>query len=278
MPKTLLLVRLCLHALSFMAVFLGGCRERAQAPALPRAMAPKAKTPLASSKGWVPPPEPRPFRPSQAPPPPSPLIVEETLIKSGPDPSTPSPSAPRDLGAELARLIGDPSPCITLEQAEAHSKNNQPISFSVAATVLPSGRLQRAEVRGLPPSSSDCIRKRIEGLSFPQPIEGAPRRISTTLHFDAKVRRSEEVRIGFAPDIPPPGRAQPPALVLPALGPPGPAPGAAPPAFTLPALGPSQPPPGQVPPSYTLPASAESPRPPGYVPPAITLPAQGGAP
>lgn len=181
---------------------------------------------------------------------PEPLeTIEERVERPVPPPAP----RPRNLSDELRDAIGDISGCLDVETA---ARIGSSLSVAVRATALPSGRLQRATVTApsLPASAVSCIRDLAEAASLPTPVDGAPRTVSTTLRFSVSAQRTVETRTRFADDEPIPGRARSPAVVLPALGPPGPAPGARAPAIELPALGPSEPPAGYVPPAHTLPA------------------------
>jgi hypothetical protein len=186
------------------------------------------------------------------------VVVEDTVVTQPEAP--PEPAAPRrDYGNDLREVIGDISGCLDPQIAAGLSGS---LSVSVSATAMPSGRLQRASVSAgsLPRAAQDCIRARVESAMIPTPIDRAPRSISTTLRFQVTAQVTTETRTRFATDGPQPGRTQAPGVVLPALGDPGPAPGAQAPAHALPALAEPGPAPGYVAPGHTLPAQGAPPR------------------
>ncbi len=207
--------------------------------------------------GWASTPAPEPMVLDQPPPPPPPdVVVEEQVVIT---PEVPAEVRPRNYGNDLRDAIGDISGCLDVQTA---ARVSGALSVSVSATALPSGRLQRASVSGgsLPRATTDCIRARVEAASLAQPIEGAPRTVATTLRYEVSAQVTTETRTRFADDEAPPGNTQAPGVVLPALAPPGAAPGAQAPAYTQPALAPSGPAPGAVAPAYTLPAQVPSTR------------------
>lgn len=209
--------------------------------------------------GWARDPAPEPFRGDLGPPPAPEIVIEEPAPPPETPPEPTPVERPRNLGEELRVAIGDVSGCLDVQTAAAQRGS---LSISVSATALPSGRLQRASVSAgsLPRPALDCIRARVEGASLQTPIEGAPRSVSTTLRFTVSAEVTSETTTRFATDGPPPGRTQAPGVVLPALGNPGPAPGAQAPAVVLPDLAPAGPAPGYVPPGHTLPAQGAPPR------------------
>ena len=179
------------------------------------------------------------------------LFVDEQVVIT---PAIPAEERPRSLGDELRAGIGDVSSCLDVQTA---ARLRGSWSVSVSATALPSGRLQRASVSGssLPTAVQWCIRDRVEAVTLAQPIEGAPRSVSTTLRYEVSAEVTTETRTRFADDEAPPGNTQAPGVTLPALAPSGPAPGAVAPAYVQPALAPrAGPAPGSVPPAVTLPA------------------------
>ncbi len=199
---------------------------------------------------WARDPEPGPTPLDVVPPPAPDIVIEEP----GPAPPAPPPVVrPRNFGEDLRVAIGDVSGCLDVQTAAALRGS---LSISVSATALPSGTLQRASVSAgsLPRPVLDCIRQRVESASLQTPIEGAPRTVSTTLRYTVSAEVTTETVTRFATDGPPPGRTRAPGAVLPALGEPGPAPGAQAPAVVLPDLAPAGPAPGYVAPGHTLPA------------------------
>lgn len=200
--------------------------------------------------GWARAPEPEGTPLDLAPPTARDLFVDEQVTITE---AVPAEEAPRNYGNDLRAAIGDISGCLDVQTAAAQ---RGALSVSVSATALPSGRLQRATVSAgsLPRPAIDCIRARVESASIPQPIEGAPRTVSTTLRYEVSAQVTTETRTRFATDEAPPGNTQAPGVVLPALGTPGPAPGAVAPAYVQPALAEPGPAPGAVEPAVTLPA------------------------
>lgn len=177
----------------------------------------------------------------------APETVTETITETV---EVPAPAA-RDLGEELRVALGAPDGCLDLETvAAAHGS----MRIGVSTSVLPSGRILRATVTGLPAEAARCLESRALGVSLATPIDGAPRNVSTTLVFGSSVTRT-----------PPPPAPPPPPFRL--------QPGQEGPAETLPAIGATGRPSGFVAPSETLPAATDQGRPPGFVPPSSTLPA-----
>lgn len=202
-----------------------------------------------SASEWARPRTPAPL-PDEQPPPAPPIEIEETVELA---PATTAPPAARHYGDELRAALGDVSGCL---DAQTAARLGGALSVSVSATALPSGRLQRASVSagGLPAPALACIRARVEAASLAPPIDGAPRSVSTTLRYSVSAELTVETRTRFATDERPPGDTQAPAVVLPALGPAGPAAGAQAPGVVLPALADPGPAPGAQAPAYTLPA------------------------
>jgi hypothetical protein len=242
--------------LAFLA--LAACGSNGNAPAPSRTEAagvdPTARPPRVREEraGWARTPAPEPTPLELAPPPATAVVIEETI--GTPSEAPAEPTAPRrDYGDDLREAIGDISGCLDPQTAASLSGS---LSVSVSATAMPSGRLQRVSVSAgsLPPAAQSCIRSRVESAMIATPIDGAPRSVSTTLRFQVSAQVTTETRTRFATDGPPPGRTRAPGVVLPALGDPGPAPGAQAPGVVLPALAEPGPAPGYVPPGHTLPA------------------------
>jgi hypothetical protein len=253
---------LCVLVLCALAQPLVGCGADEDAPPPPgspdRASTaglgrrPGLPGPRDTRSSWGRSPEPGPAGLPSLPPAPD-LVVEQPGEAPRAAPAT--PPARRDLGDELRQAIGGIEGCLDVQTA---ANLGGALSVSVSATALPSGRLQRASVGApaLPSAAIDCIRARVEAASIAPPIEGAPRRVSTTLRFQVSASVTTETRRVLAPDV----------VSLP--------PGARAPGMTLPALG-ADPIPGARAPGIVLPAVVGEGPAPGYVAPGLTLPAQG---
>jgi len=82
-----------------------------------------------------------------------------------------APPAERDFGSELRAAIGDPGACGDLGEGAR--------TISASAYVSSTGRVTSANVSGLPPEASRCLRERILRHRFQAPVEDAPRQVST---------------------------------------------------------------------------------------------------
>ncbi|MFW6050853.1 MAG: hypothetical protein ACODAU_06745 [Myxococcota bacterium] len=86
----------------------------------------------------------------------------------------------RDLGAELHGAIGDPVACLP---SQGQEELPDAVTVRVQAHVSLTGVVTRAEARSsdLPDEALRCISARARRARLQSPIEGAPRRVSTTL-------------------------------------------------------------------------------------------------
>lgn len=93
--------------------------------------------------------------------------------------------APRDLGAELQRAIGDPTACF---DRAALANAGPTLSIAVSATVTSSGMITRAEASapGMPAESIACVRDRVLAARLAPPIADAPRTIGANLRYDVR--------------------------------------------------------------------------------------------
>lgn len=89
-----------------------------------------------------------------------------------------SQAPPRDLGAELAAAVGDPSGCFTDLPAEVRSAN-----IFISATVFEDGVLSSVRVSASPGSAeaNRCVQRLADAARLAGGIPNAPRPISTRL-------------------------------------------------------------------------------------------------
>jgi hypothetical protein len=182
------------------AFFALACSKREETPMRQRGL-----TPTEAPAGKVAPPVVENSEPAQ---PSSPsTTLPSPFINSAPDPGALSaeerntgaqPSAPgtarpaaaaepaadaapeRDLPRELALLIGQPLSCVNLPAVVAGGGR---LDIAVAAQVVPSGRITRAEASaaGQPPEALRCIEKLATSRSLKGPVPDAPRQVSTSV-------------------------------------------------------------------------------------------------
>lgn len=86
----------------------------------------------------------------------------------------------RDFSAELVRAFGDPASCL-----QPRTDNTGPSQLPVALStqVMPGGMVADSSVSapGLSPDELKCLRQRLEGVHFAQPIENAPFRVTGSM-------------------------------------------------------------------------------------------------
>jgi hypothetical protein len=167
------------------------------------------------------------------------------------------PRDDRDLGAELRAALGSPEGCV---RGETMTRLGGRLDVQVTATVGPSGRVSTASVGapGLSAEERACLERRAGGVVLRGPVEGAPRRVSTTLAATYRATPPPPPRDVPPPPIPLPPGARPPSHALPAQVGDGPAPGSVAPRIVLPAQVGDGPAPGSVAPRIVLPARGPS--------------------
>lgn len=135
-----------------------------------------------------------PAPPPSAPPPPSSLPSPfatgtpdpGALVNRGAAPDVPDAGPPaaevskRDLGVELAQLVGQPLSCVDFAAIVAGGGK---LAITVHAQVVPSGRITRADVSapGQSETALRCIEKLVTAASLQGPVPGAPRKVTTTV-------------------------------------------------------------------------------------------------
>lgn len=100
------------------------------------------------------------------------------------------PEAKRNYEQELRALVGDPSGCITAEDAEAAPTQ---VTVHFAATVSSQGIITRVEASstGLPERAIGCLTKRLDTARFKPVVEDAPRRVEATLTLGRQPKPTE---------------------------------------------------------------------------------------
>lgn len=96
----------------------------------------------------------------------------------------------RDLTAELRESFRLPHDCFTYARVESFGSS---LTVSVRVTVMPSGRVTRAEVTAsaLTPDEIACVERSAMDVPFRSPVEGAPRTVSATIEFEVATTPAE---------------------------------------------------------------------------------------
>ena len=140
-------------------------------------------------------------------------VTTETVVTHTRDPE---PVPQRDFGAELGTAMGDLSGCANLLAA-----GGSPITITVSANVVATGRVSRTDVSGVSPQSDlgRCILSRANGVSFRAPVDSAP--ITATASFTMTPAKASAVaapqwKLPDGAAVPTEVSAEAPSLVLPA--------------------------------------------------------------
>jgi hypothetical protein len=112
---------------------------------------------------------------------------------------------PRDFGAELVRMLGDPASCLV-----SHPVDRTPLQIEIALStnIMPSGAVSSSSVNaaGLGSTEIACLRARVESLHFAPPIENTPfavhGRVRLTLSKSALPVQVAPVEQLAAPSLP----------------------------------------------------------------------------